>query len=330
MINKKKLIIPYIIAEIGSNNNGSTNLAKKLIKNAKKAKCDAVKFQSWDESLYDLNNLSSHEIRKLKRLIVDFKQLKKLRDYSRKLNIDFGTSIFNETQLKQAIEINCDFIKIASMDSNNYSLLEKCVTIKKPLIISTGFCNVKEIKKIANIAKKSKKKNIYFLHCVSLYPPTINDLNLKNINLIKKITKSKVGFSDHTIGTLASTLATSLGAEIIEKHFTFNKNAKGADHSISSDYPEMKKLVQDCKNVGKIFGKNERILSKKEIENGKKMRRSIFSKRDMIKNEIFNHKNICLHRPGTGLQPKDIKKVINKKVKKNIKAGTQISLDLLS
>tara|TARA_E500000331_G_C17184234_1_gene681939 strand:- start:39 stop:1031 length:993 start_codon:yes stop_codon:yes gene_type:complete len=330
MINKKKLIIPYIIAEIGSNNNGSLNLAKILIKNAKKAKCDAVKFQSWDESLYDLKNLSTNEIKNIKKLIVNFNELKNLRNYAKKLKIDFGTSVFNEIQLKQAININCDFIKIASMDSNNYPFLQKCVKIKKPLIISTGFCTINEIKKIINIVKKSKKKNVYFLHCVSVYPPSLNKLNLKNINLLKKITKNIVGFSDHSIGTLASTLATSLGAEIIEKHFTFNKSAKGADHSISSDYFEMKKLVQDCKNVQKIFGSSKRILSKTEIKNGKKMRRSIFSKVDISKNEIISLNHLSLHRPGTGLKPKDINKIINKKAKKKIKAGNLIDLKMIS
>ena len=316
MFNKKKLKLPYVIAEIGSNNNGSLVKAMRLIRSAKKSGCDAVKFQSWNENLYDQKSLSKNQLRKIKKLVMSYENLKKLRLYAKVININFGTTVFDKLQLDEAIKLKCDFIKIASMDCNNFPLIQEVVKTKKPIIISTGFTTIKELNKTIKIVNRSKKKNVYFLHCVSIYPPKFTELNINNIKLLKKITKKNVGFSDHSIGTLASTIATTVGAQIIEKHFTFNKKAKGADHKISADFFEMKKLVADCKSVNDIMGAEERKISFLELQNSLKMRRSIFAKKKIAKGENLSNQNICIHRPGNGLPPEYLKIIIKKKSEK--------------
>ena len=326
MLNKRKLKLPYIIAEIGSNNNGSLTKAINLISLAKKSGCDAVKFQSWDENLYDQKSLNKKELQKIKKLVMTYEKLKKLRLYAQSININFGTTVFDTTQLKEAIKLKCDFIKIASMDCNNYPLIQEVVKTNQPVIISTGFTTVRELKKTIEIVNKTKKKNIYYLHCVSIYPPKLKELNINNIKLLKEITKKNIGFSDHSIGTLAATIATSVGAQIIEKHFTFDKKARGADHEISADYHDMRRLASDCKSVNDILGSVKRKISFSEHQISLKMRRSIFAKKKIAKGEIFSDKNICIHRPGNGLPPEYLKIIINKKAKRNINEGSKIKL----
>ena len=176
---------PYIIAEIGANHNGSLEKAFFLVKSAKKAGCDAVKFQSWDENLncssyYKKNKKDLQEYIKFK---LNFGELKKLRKYAKELKIDFGTTPFTNSQIKEAVKLKCDFIKVASMDLNNYPFLNEISKVKENLIISTGFSNLDEIRKASKIIKMKRKKNVIFLHCVGLYPPKsesyINLLNME-------------------------------------------------------------------------------------------------------------------------------------------------------
>jgi N-acetylneuraminate synthase len=316
---------PYIIAEIGANHNGSLLKAKKQIRLAKKAGCNAVKFQSWDENLN-----SEYMYKKNKKLLKDFIKYKltfadllELRRYSKKIKIDFGTTVFNDQQLKEAINIKCDFIKIASMDINNTPLLKLVSKIRENLIVSTGFAVEKEIVLASKILKKFKKKNIIFLHCVSLYPPKkIEDINLLNIKHIKKITGFETGFSDHTIWDETCLVATSLGSVVLEKHFTDNKKSAGWDHSISADFKEMKSIVNSCKKIKGLTGKMNRQISQEEIKQGNIMKRSVITSKDIEKNQKFSYDNLTIQRPGTGLEPKFLDTLIGKKSWKNIKKGT--------
>jgi len=325
---KKK---PYIIAEIGANHNGNISLAKKTILYAKKAGCDAVKFQSWDETLnsnfvYEKNRELLKQMKKFK---VSFNDLKKLRNYSKKIGIDFGTAIFNKRQLIEAVKIKCDFIKIASMDIDNSYLLELVADIKSNLIISTGTASKSEIIYASNIFKRKKKKNVIFLHCISLYPPrNEKDINLKNILLLKKITGFETGFSDHTTWLETNLAATAIGAKVIEKHFTTNKKLKGWDHSISADLDEMKSIVSSCKKISLLLGNEKRTITKNERDQAKVMRRSICAIEDIKNNEKFTLKNIDLRRPGYGISPKKFKDFLKmKNLGKFIPKGSLIKKD---
>jgi sialic acid synthase SpsE len=324
---------PYIIAEIGANHNGSLFIAKKQMQLAKKAFCNAVKFQSWDQNLN-----SEYMYKKNKKLLKDFIRYKltfadllELRRFAKKLKIDFGTTIFDEQQLKEAIKIKCNFIKIASMDINNIPLLKLVSKIKENLIVSTGFAKEKEIVLASKILKKFKKKNIIFLHCVSLYPPKIiEDINLLNIKNIKKITGFETGFSDHTIWDETCLVATSLGAVVIEKHFTHNKKSAGWDHSISADFKEMKYIVNSCKKASNLIGTMKRQISREEIKQGNIMKRSVVTSKDIEKNQKFSYDNLTIQRPGFGLEPKFLVTLIGKKSLKNIKKGTILKKKIIN
>ena len=170
--------------------------------------------------------------------------------------------------------------------------------------------------------KKNKKKNVIFLHCIGLYPPTNEtQLNLNNIISLKKLTGYDTGFSDHTIWKETPLVASALGAVVIEKHFTFNKKAKGWDHSVSADLNEMKDLVLSSKRIFKLPGKFERKLSRQETIKSKIMRRSITTKNNLIKGKKIKLKDLDLQRPGTGIPPGQLSKIVGKKLKKNISYG---------
>lgn len=321
MLNKK---IPFIVSEIGSNHNGNLSRAKKLIYLSKQCGCDAVKFQSFDTDLfsnkiYESNKQLKKEVNKYK---LDYSNLKYLRLYAKKLEIKFGTTIFSERDFYEAEKIKCDFIKIASMDLNYDNLINIALKTKKLLIISTGFASEEEINHCVKLVKKTKKKNVVFLHCVAAYPPKKDsDLNLKYLRRLKKISGLNVGFSDHTSGYVAAVTSAFLGATVIEKHFTDNRKLKGWDHSISADPNIMKIIVETTKNFSKFFGKEKKIISKEEIDFGKKMRRSICIYKNIKKGEILSNLNLSCQRPGTGIKPNNIHKIYGKKAKKNLQFG---------
>lgn len=318
----------FIIAEIGSNHNGSLTLAKKLILTAKNCGCNAVKFQSWDETLNSdaVYKKSPNILKEYLKYKLSFQKLKILRKFAKNKKIKFGTAVFNKTQLNEAIKINCDFIKIASMDFNNYDLIQASCKTKLPLIISTGFATKKELDYGLKFIKKRRNKNITILHCVSVYPPLDTMMNLRNILMIKNKYKLNVGFSDHTIGTTASLASVPLGAEVIEKHFTTSKKLPGWDHSISADPKEMREIVTKAKKIVNLMGAYERKISLNELKQSKKMRRSIVLISNVLKGNRILKSDLDVRRPGTGLDPIKLKTIVGKKAKKNLLKGRIIKL----
>jgi sialic acid synthase SpsE len=209
------------------------------------------------------------------------------------------------------------------MDLNNHYLLDKVARIKKNVIISTGFGNEKEIIDAANIFKKRKKNNVIFLHCISLYPPkNVKHINLKFINKIEKITGFKSGFSDHTIWPETLYAAASLGSVVIEKHFTFNKNAKGWDHAISADYKDMNNIVKSCKFIHGLLGNSKKNISKEENYLSKIMRRSPYVIKTINKNSILNEENLALQRPEKGIKARQFIKILGKRANRELKSDS--------
>ena len=318
---------PYIIAEIGINHEGNGNLAKKLIINASKAGADAVKFQ-----IFNPITLASPEIKKTKhqnkntkkkenlfqmwkRMTFTINQWKSLKYFAKSKSLDFILSVFDEESIHKAKSIGVDAYKIASSDLTDFRLFKFLRGVKKPILLSTGMGSKLEILKAIN---KIKSKNVYILHCVSLYPCPINYVNLKRIQSLKKVFKKSIGYSDHSIGTSASIGAINLGANIIEKHFTFNKNKLGSDHMLSADLNDLKVICDYAKYFKKIRGSGSILPSKKEISMKKFFRKSLFAKREIAKNETFTLKNIDARRPYTGIGAEKIDKIIGKKSKKKI------------
>ena len=323
----KKNFKPFIIAEIGSNHNGNMRLCEKLISKAKLAGADAVKFQYFSlnslfsEAYFKNNNLSKKDIKKFS---LSFRDIKFICECAKKNKIKIGFTPLGFEELNTLKKFKLDFYKIASMDCNNFELIERVARTKKPLIISTGLSNLTEIRTALKCSLKFNKK-VSLLHCVSIYPPKDEEVNLSRIKTLNTKFNIPIGFSDHCLGIDHALASIPYGSSIIEKHFTLNKKLNGWDHSMSIDFDELKELVIKSKKIFKSIGSNKifRVETKKQINI---FRRSIVAEKNIQKGQIITTSDISLKRPGGGLQPKFFKKIIGKKSKKFIKKDSLIKM----
>ena len=325
---EKKNFKPYIIAEIGNNHNGNFNMAKKLIYEAKRSGADYVKFQTFStNSLFSENFLKKNKALKTQsdKFTLKLNQFQNLKKYAEKIKIGFTATPFSFEEVDFLTDkLKLKLLKIASMDLNNYPLIQYIAKKKVSIILSTGFGTKSEICKAVSILKKNKIK-FSLLHCISEYPPNFKNLNLNRINHLKEFFSVPVGFSDHTIGTDASISALTLGANIIEKHFTLNKNLKGWDHSISANPSELKTICNFSKKIPEILGKKSiyRVESKKNVI---QFRRSIVAARNIKVGERIKMSDLNYKRPGDGLDPIFFEKIIGKKLKKSLNVDQKILL----
>jgi len=344
-LTKKKEVFnhcsPYIIAEIGANHNGDMDLAKKMIDSAITCGCDAVKFQSWNnKSLvsktgYKQNTVFTDSKKKhfgsLEEMVDKYylrkEQHFELKNYCISRGIDFCSTPFSQKEVDLLNELDVEFFKIASMDINNYPLLKYVAQFDKPILLSTGMANLGEIEKAVKIIEEEGNSKIIILHCVAIYPPEDKDLNLKNISMLKKTFGYPVGFSDHTIGFAAPLASIALGACIIEKHFTIDKDLPGWDHEISANPEEMKIIVENSKIINNSLGQFKRIVSIAEEEKKKVFRRSIVLNKNLKAGDIIKENDIDLKRPGIGLAPDQINFVIGKKLNKDFEADCLLTKD---
>tara|TARA_B100001175_G_C19482566_1_gene627954 strand:+ start:41 stop:1036 length:996 start_codon:yes stop_codon:yes gene_type:complete len=329
----------HIIAEVGVNHQGSTNLAKKMIYEASKAGCDFIKFQ-----FFKANNLATKYAKKakyqtantkgnsqyemLKKLEIKSKNLRMLKKFANKNKIKFLCSGFDIEDLKEIKKIGIKILKIPSGEIDNVNYLRFAGSNFKEIILSTGMATVEEIDQAIKILCKSglKKKNLTILHCRSSYPTELKDLNLNSIIYLRNKFNCSTGFSDHSEGVQASVLATCLGAKIIEKHFTLNKKMKGPDHKASLNITELKLLVKKIRDTEDFLGGKYKKVTKDEIKNKIFVRKMIVAKKNILKGEKFTEKNICCKRPLLGIPASKWDMVINKKSKKNFKIDEPIKL----
>lgn len=288
-----------IIAEIGNNHNGNFKNALKGILNAKKAGADFVKFQYINPEKFVTKKLRSlvkgkekYQIQRLKKICLSIDQIKKLFIFSRKIKIGFGVSVFDVEAIK-ILEKYTDFFKVASSDINFYPMLKELTKSKKKIIISTGMSDLNEI---LFLKKIFKNKKITILHCISAYPTNDTDLNLLSIKYLKEKTKFDIGFSDHSKGIIGCEIAAILEASVIEKHFLINKNDKDVgDYPVSISLDEFKKMVNKIRKVELILGKYEKKCFEIEKKNKKKIRRSVYSTKKILRNQRIDSTNsICL------------------------------------
>ena len=326
---------PYIIAEIGANHNGDIELAKKIIIEAKECGADAVKFQSWTpDSLiakeefdrnqsYDDGDGGKKHFGSLKEMVERYylreEQHYELNSFCKSLDIHFCSSPFSKSEVDLLIKLDVPFLKIASMDINNYSLLNYVAKQGKPIIISTGMASLAEIDNAVKVIESNGNFQIILLHCISIYPPDYNDIHLNNIKMLQNTFKYPIGFSDHTIGTSIPLASVALGACVIEKHFTLDKDLPGWDHQISADPKELKEIVVESKNIQKALGNFFRTVSEAEENKKSKFRRSIITARTINTGEIVSENDFVFKRPGTGINPNELNYVIGRKAKRNIK-----------
>ncbi len=319
-----------IIAEIGVNHNGSFVKAKKLIDAANKSGADIIKFQFFRAKNIATRNLELTKYQKkntkyknqfdmLKKLELSEKKIINLTQYCKKNNIKVCISFFSHEDLDVIKKCKIDFLKIPSGELNNTYLINKLSNFKKKMIISTGMSNISEISKTVKILKnKVKNKDIYLLQCTSAYPAPFKDLNLKTIETLKKKFNLKIGFSDHSLGIEASIAAVSIGAEMIEKHFTMNKRDVGPDHKASLDSKEFEKMVIAIRNIEQSLGKIK-ILTSSEKQNYNLVRKKIVAKTKIKKGDLLSIDKISIKRTNdiNGMSADKINLILNKISKKN-------------
>ena len=310
---------PYIIAELGSNHNGDMQLAKKLIKEAKEAGADCVKFQSWTKDTifaqvkYEDNYFISDDYRNrtdytleqiVKAYSISENELREMKKFCDSIDIDFSSTPFSKKEADFLIdELNAPFIKIASMDLNNLPFLDYLARKNKPILISTGLSELYEIDKAINTIESAGNFKIAILHCVSTYPPVDSDVNLNNIKtLMNTYPNYCIGFSDHTIGIEIPLAAVALGSCIIEKHFTLDKNMPGWDHKVSASKEELTQIVKGATRINEALG-SFRVTASESQEKISEFRRSIVLTRKMKRGEVITKNDIDYKRPGTGLNP---------------------------
>ena len=319
----------FFIAEISANHCGNFNLAKKLIKCAKINNADAVKLQTYTADTMTIK--SNKKYFKIKeglwkgytlwdlynRAHTPLKWHKELFKYGKSLGIKVFSTPFDNSAVDFLEKLNCPIYKIASFEMTDLNLVKKVSQTKKPIIISTGMANLKEIETTVKVARKNGAKDITLLYCVSNYPSSINDFNLHNIQILKKKFRCKVGISDHSTDNRIAIAAIASGAEVIEKHIALDNQKKGFDIDFSLKGVEIKKLRDDIDVAYKLLGKNTFFRNKSENKS-KIFRRSIFATQNIKKGEKFTKDNIRVVRPGYGLAPKYFNKILNKKSSINI------------
>ena len=332
---------PYIIAELGSNHNGDMVLAKKLIKQAKDAGADCVKFQSWNvktifsKKVYDDNYFLADDYRNrddftLKEIVDNYSisenQLLDMKKLADDIGIDCTSTPFSKKEVDFVVtEMNTPFIKVASMDLNNYPFLEYIAEQNLPIVISTGLSSLEEIDKAIQTIENTGNKQICILHCISIYPPKDSQVNLRNIQTLQQLYPYPIGFSDHTIGTSIPLASVALGACLIEKHFTLDKNMPGWDHKVSADFNELKEICSQSARINAALG-STRIVSQENQEKKDAFRRSIVTTRNIKKGEVFSLADLDFKRPGDGLAPGELKYVLGKVANRDIEKDSIIYL----
>lgn len=317
----------FIIAEIGNNHEGSFTLAKKMIKAAKDSGADAVKFQTIiPEKLVEEGETKRlKQLRKFELSIGNYLQLKQ---YCEKMDIIFLSTPFDLNSV-DVLKNLLPAYKISSGDNNYFELIDKILKTKKPVMISTGLCNNKELKSLVNYFKKNNKfksklkENLTLLHCVSKYPTPLNEANLENIKFLKKL-DCTVGYSDHTQGIEACITAVVLGARVIEKHFTINNNfSKFRDHQLSANPMQFKKMVSLIRNIEILISNNKYELNDNDNIN---LRRSARYNTNLKSGSIINKEKIKWVRPGNGIKNENKNKILGKKLKVNVQRNQLVEI----
>ncbi len=324
------LIKTFIIAEAGVNHNGNLKLAKKLIYEAKEAGASAIKFQSFiaNKSISKFAKKAEYQISSTGDTKTQLEMVKSLElsesDHyilfkeCKKNKIEFISTPFDKESIDLLLKLKVSKIKVASSELNNFPFLKQVAKTKKEVILSTGMGTLLEIEKAVKLLINNgiNRKKLTVLHCNTEYPTPFSDANLKAINTIKKNIKVKVGYSDHTLGIEAPIAAVALGAQIIEKHFTLDKNLKGPDHKASIEPDELKKMIKSIRNIELAMGSGIKKPTNSEKKNISIARKSIVANKIIQKNEIFTKKNLAIKRPGIGIPPVHFEKLLGLKSNK--------------
>lgn len=325
-----------IIAEAGVNHNGNIDAAKRLIDAAAAAKVDLVKFQTFkadtivspqakkaeyqSKNMIDADDLQYNMLKKLE---LSDAQHQELISYCKEKDIEFFSTAFDTDGLDYLNSLGFNRFKVPSGEITNYPYLKKLASFKKPVILSTGMANMEEIKQAVEVlcSEGLDKSDVIVLHCNTEYPTPMEDVNLLAMNNIAKELNIAVGYSDHTLGIEVPIAAVALGAVVIEKHFTLDRNLPGPDHRASLEPEELVEMVKGIRNIEQaISGDGIKSPSKSEYKNKEVARKSIHSNKPLRAGHVLSENDLIPLRPGTGLSPMQWKSIVGKKLAKDLEA----------
>jgi N-acetylneuraminate synthase len=329
-----------IIAEAGVNHNGNVDLAKKLIDIAAESKVDFVKFQTWitednidisaEKADYQIiNDGQGTQFDMAKKLELSFENFKELQAYSKNKGVKFLSTPEDKKSLNFLVdELNLEYIKIGSGELDNIPFLRLVGKKNKDVILSTGMANYGEIENAINELTINGAKSVTLLHCTTSYPAPLSSINLKAIQTLKDAFKLNVGYSDHTEDIEISLAAVSLGAKIIEKHFTIDKNMPGPDHKASLNPNELTDLVKKIRNIEQALeGSGKKEVQQIEEKNKNIIRKGIYLNSDLNKGDIITEEKLVYKRPANGIALKYFDLIINKPIRQKKIKGEPLFLN---
>lgn len=326
-----------IIAEAGVNHNGNIETAKKLIDIAKDAGADIVKFQTAKLDLlvskdahmaeYQKQNIGIEKSQKemLRDLLLSFEDFRMLSEYCRDREIQFLSTPFDIDSIHFLNELQ-DIWKIPSGEITNYPYLVEIARTSKRIILSTGMCTLEEVRRALKVLTDNGAEDMTLLHCTTDYPTDMEDVNLNAMFSLQREFKLPIGYSDHTKGIVVSVAAVAMGATVIEKHFTLDRNMIGPDHKASLEPKELKDLVKAIRDVERAKGSYEKKPTQAELKNRDVARKSIVAARDIKMGERFSTENLTTKRPGSGISPMLWDEVIGKKATRDFYEDELIEL----
>lgn len=337
---KKKV---YIIAEAGVNHNGSLANALKLIDMAKAAGADAVKFQTFvpelviskhaEKAAYQKETTGKQEsqLDMVRKLYLDEKAHEEMMAHCKEAGIDFLSTPFDLDSIDTLARLGLAMIKIPSGEVTNFPYLEKLGKLNRKIILSTGMCTLEEVREAidALVAAGTARSHISVLHCNTEYPTPMQDVNLMAMVTMRDAFKLETGYSDHTLGIEIPVAAVALGATIIEKHFTLDKNMEGPDHKASLEPDELAAMVKAIRNIEMALGDGVKRPSPSESKNIDIARKSIHIAKALPKGHVLKAEDLLMKRPGDGIATKDLKKVIGKKLKCDVTEDHKLKMEEL-
>jgi N-acetylneuraminate synthase len=330
-----------VIAEAGVNHNGDLDMALQLVDAAAAAGADAVKFQTFianrvisasaPKAKYQLQTTCATEsqLDMIRPLQLSPQAHRELSDYSQERGVLFMSTPFDEDSVDLLDELGVPVFKIGSGEITNWPFLEYIARIGKPIILSTGMSYLSEVDEAVRVIRNAGCRQLLLLHCVSNYPAAPDDANLRAMETMMRAFQVPVGYSDHTPGIEVSLAATALGACVIEKHFTLDKNLPGPDHRASLEPSELAALIKGVRTVEAALGHGEKRPAASEVNTAAVARRSLVAAQDINAGTVVTREMIAIKRPGTGLPPAMHSYLVGRTTRTNIPADTLISLEML-
>ena len=326
-----------VIAEAGVNHNGSYELACKLVDAAKSAGADIIKFQTFKAKNLVSADAPKAEYQKkttgddsqqsmLEKLELSYEDFIRLKAYCDHVGIEFLSTPFDLESIAFLDQLGVLFWKIPSGEVTNYPYLVALAKTGRPVVMSTGMCDMREIREAIDVLKEHGTTEIKLLHCNTEYPTPMADVNLRAMQTMREAFGYEVGYSDHTQGIEVPIAAVAMGATIIEKHFTLDRNMEGPDHKASLESDELARMVQSIRNIEQALGDGEKKPSASEEKNRAIVRKSIVAKRCIKEGELLTEQNLTTKRPGNGVSPMKWTEMMGMTATKSFKEGEQLSI----